>query len=63
MEVAKQSIEGVKKFLYEDLGLQSTLTEVELEQSILILWQKKLVKGKYCRHSNQAWKRRYQINF
>ena len=42
MEVAKKSIEQVK-----------TLQKLESEQSILILWQKKLVKGRYYRRSNR----------
>lgn len=33
MEVAKKSIEMVKEFLFQTLGLQSTLTEIGIDDS------------------------------
>ena len=33
MEVAKKSIELMKKFLYQTLGLKSTFTDIEIDDS------------------------------
>ena len=46
MEVAKKSIEQVKTFLYKDLGLKSTLTEVGIGTEHFDIMAEKACKGK-----------------
>jgi len=45
MEVAKKSIELVKEFLYKTLGLQSTFTEISIDDSNFEIMAKKAVVG------------------
>ncbi len=51
MEVAKKSIEMLKEFLFDTLGLQSTLTEIGIDETHFIVMAKKAVELGYLSYA------------
>jgi alcohol dehydrogenase YqhD (iron-dependent ADH family) len=45
MEVAKKTIEMIKEFLFSTLGLESTLTEIGIDDKNFTVMAEKAVKG------------------